>query len=63
MILQAIKDFNIDKKKSVMVGDRIEDYGAAKKSKIRFFLINKKLKIKSVKNFKNLFEFSKYYFS
>ena len=63
MILQAIKDFNIDKKKSVMVGDRIEDYGAAKKSKIRFFLINKKLKIKSVKNFKNLFEFSKSYFS
>ena len=63
MILQAIKDFNIDTKKSVMIGDRVEDYYAAKKSKIQFFLINKKLNIKSVKKFNNLFEFSKYYFN
>lgn len=62
MILQAIKDFNIDKKKSVLVGDRPVDYIAAKKSKIKFFLINKKISIKNVKKFKNLFEFSKYYF-
>jgi mannose-1-phosphate guanylyltransferase/phosphomannomutase len=63
MILQAIKDFNIDTKKSVMIGDRVEDYYAAKKSKIHFFLINKKLNIKGVKKFNNLFEFSKYYFN
>jgi D,D-heptose 1,7-bisphosphate phosphatase len=62
MILQAIKDFNIDIKKSVMVGDRVEDYYAAKNSKIKFFLISKKINIKNIKKFKNLFEFSKYYF-
>ena len=63
MILQAIKDFNIDKKKSVFVGDRYVDYVAAKKSKIKFFLINKKISIKNVIKFKNLFEFTKYYFN
>ena len=63
MILNAIKDFNIDLKNSVMVGDRMSDYIAARNSKLKFYFINSKQNLKNVKNFKSLFEFSNYYFS
>ncbi len=54
MFLKAIKDLNIDIKKSYMVGDRITDYLAAKKTGIKFLLVGNKFKIKNKKNFLNL---------
>ena len=63
MILNATKDFNIDLKNSVMVGDQMNDYIAARNSKLNFYFINSKKKLNNVKNFKSLFEFSNYYFS
>ncbi len=46
LFLRAIKELNIDVKKSFMIGDQLSDYEAAKKSKIKFLGIN----IKSKKN-------------
>ena len=37
-----------------MVGDRITDYFAAKKTGIKFLLVGNKFKIKNKKNFLNL---------
>ena len=37
MIRRAIKEWNIDKNKSFMIGDKKTDYLAAKKSKIKFY--------------------------
>ena len=42
MLLAAIKDLNIDKKKSFMIGDTISDYLAANKSGIKFIQVGKK---------------------
>ena len=56
MFLQAIKDLNIDVKKSYMIGDRSADYYAAKKTGIKCLIVGKKFKIKGSKNYKNLFD-------
>ena len=56
MLLKAIKDLNIDIKKSYMVGDRNTDYLAAKKTNIKFLIVGNKFKIKGKKNFINLKE-------
>ena len=39
MFLKAVKDLNIDIKKSYMVGDRITDYLAAKKTGVKFLIV------------------------
>ena len=44
VFLRAIKELNIDVKKSFMIGDQLSDYEAAKKSKIKFLGINIKSK-------------------
>ena len=54
MFLKAIKDLNIDIKKSYMIGDRITDYLAAKKTGIKFLIVGNKFSIKKKKNFINL---------
>ena len=43
MIMKAIKKFNIDLKNSFMIGDKITDQIAAKRSKIKFFFKRKNL--------------------
>lgn len=62
MIKQAAKELNIDLSKSLMIGDRVEDYMAAKKSKLNFFFIGNKLEIKGILRFSNLFSAIKYFF-
>ena len=62
MIKKAVKELNIDLKKSVMIGDRNEDLLAAKKSGIQFFLIGNKIKSKNIKKFKDLYSAIKYFF-
>ena len=62
MIKYAAKHLNIDLKKSVMIGDRKEDFLAAKKSGIKFFLVGKKFKIENIKRFKDLYSAIKYFF-
>lgn len=61
LLLQAIKELNIDVKKSFMVGDQISDYIAAKKTKIKFIGINfnskQNKKIINKKNFLNAVKF------
>ena len=42
MFLAAIKDLNIDKKNSFMIGDTEKDYLAAKKTGIKFIQVGKK---------------------
>ena len=54
MLLKAIKELNIDTKKSYMIGDRNTDYLAAKKTGIKFLIVGNKFKIKGKKNFINL---------
>ena len=54
MFLKAVKDLNIDIKKSYMVGDRITDYLAAKKTGVKFLIVGNKFSIKNKKNFMNL---------
>ena len=56
MFLQAIKDLNIDIKKSYMIGNSSADYYAAKKTGIKCLLIGKKFSIKGVKNYKSLYD-------
>ena len=51
---ELIKDLNIDTKKSYMLGDRVSDYLAAKKTGIKFLIIGNKFKIKGKKNFTNI---------
>ena len=43
MLLDAIKKWGINKKKSIMIGDKFTDHIAAKKTKIRFFYFSKNL--------------------
>ena len=56
MFLQAIKDLNIDIKKSYMIGNSLADYLAAKKTGIKFLLVGEKFKINNSKNYRNLFD-------
>ena len=46
MLEKAITKWNIDRKSSVMIGDKLSDYRAARKSKIKFYY-------KENSNFKN----------
>jgi len=48
MIIQASKKWNIDLKKSFMVGDSYSDYLCAKKSKVKFVYFNKNF-LKTIK--------------
>ena len=54
MFLQAIKDLNIDIKKSYMIGNSDIDYYAAKKTGVKCLLVGKKFMIKGSKNYKDL---------
>ena len=54
MFLQAIKDLNIDIKKSYMIGNSEADYYASKKTGIKCLLVGEKFKLKGKKNYKNL---------
>lgn len=54
MLLRAIKDLNIDKKKSFMIGDTINDFLAAKKTGIKFLKVGKIDINRSALCFKNL---------
>ena len=55
MFLQAIKDLNIDTKKSYMIGDQSVDYYAAKKTGIKCLIVGKRFKMKGMKNYKSLY--------
>jgi D-glycero-D-manno-heptose 1,7-bisphosphate phosphatase len=50
MIKKAIKEWNIDIKKSFMIGDQKTDFLAAKKSKLKFLYIDKNKFFKQIKN-------------
>ena len=50
MIINSIKKWNINVKKSFFVGDNLKDKQAAEKSKIKFFYTNNKDLLKLVKN-------------
>ena len=54
MILRAIKELNINKKNSYMIGDREVDYLAAKKTGIKCLIVGKKFVKKGLINYKNL---------
>ena len=56
MLIQAIKDLNIDVKNSYMIGDRLTDYNAAKKTKVKFMIVGNKFKINGIKNYKSLYK-------
>ena len=56
MLIQSIKDLNIDVKNSYMIGDRLSDYKAAKKTKVKFIFIDNKFKVNGVKNYKSLYK-------
>ncbi len=64
LFLDAIKDLNIDKKKSYMIGDQISDYLASKKTNINFIGVNnsKLFKSENIFNKKNLYLAIKYIF-
>ncbi len=53
MIKSFITKFNIDKKNSFMIGDKLSDFKAAKKSNIKFFFGLRDLSFKNLKNFIN----------
>ena len=42
MFIKAIKDLNIDVNRSYMIGDSNADYLAAKKTRLKYIMINKK---------------------
>ena len=58
MFTKAIKDLNIDKKKSFMLGDSVSDLFASKKTNIKFIKIGKEKFPKEIKNLnkKNLLD-------
>ena len=60
MLEAAIKDLNINVLKSIMLGDRQEDYSASRKSKIRFYYINP-MKIQKDKNFKTFWNLANFF--
>ena len=44
MILKAIKKWNIDRKRSIMIGDRLKDKKAAQRAKVnQFYMKTKKI--------------------
>ena len=55
MFLRAIKDLNINKKNSYVIGDRDVDYLAAKKTGIKCLIVGKKFVKKGLINYKNLY--------
>ncbi len=55
MFLRAIKEMNINKKNSYMIGDRDVDYLAAKKTGIKCLIVGKKFVKNGLKNYKNLY--------
>ena len=58
MILHAAKKYNIDLKKSFLIGDKLTDIKAGKKAGVKNnFLISSR---NDKKNFKNLIQASKY---
>jgi histidinol phosphatase-like enzyme len=50
MIKKAIKEWNIDVKKSFIIGAQKKDFLAAKKSNLRFIYINKNKFYKQIIN-------------
>ena len=54
MLLRAISDLNINKKKSFMIGDTVNDLIAAKKTKIKFIQVGEKIKLNNIIKYKNL---------
>ena len=62
MFEDAIKKFNIDRKKSFMIGDRFTDYIAAKKSDLRFIQVGSFIKKKRLVKKANLISAVKYIF-
>ena len=50
MIKQILKNWPIDKKKSIMIGDQIKDYKCAYRSKIKFEYVKKNM-FKQIKNY------------
>lgn len=62
MLIDAIKLFNINVKKSFMVGDRLTDYYCAKKTKIKFIQIGNFFQYKGVLKKNNLLEAVNYIF-
>ena len=65
MFLKAIKDLNIDYKKSFVIGDQMSDYYASKKTKLKFVGVNntKIFNNNNILNKKNLFQAVKYIFN
>ena len=65
MLLKAIKELNIDKKKSFFIGDQYSDYLASKKTSIKFIGVEnyELLKNKKIIFKKNLLSAVKYIFS
>ena len=61
LILRAIKDLNIDRKRSYFIGDRYSDYLAAKKTKLKFIYVGK-YKYKNFKKKENLYKAVRYIF-
>ena len=64
LFLNAIKDLNINKKKSYVIGDQISDYLAAKKTNLNFIGVNnsKLFKKEKILNKKSLYSAIKYIF-
>ena len=65
LFLKAIKDLNIDYKKSFVIGDQMSDYYASKKTKLKFVGVNntKIFNNNNILNKKNLFQAVKYIFN
>lgn len=61
LILRAIKDLNIDRKRSYFIGDRYTDYLAAKKTKLKFIYVGK-YKYKNFQKKENLYKAVRYIF-
>ena len=56
MFIKAIKDLNIDVNRSYMIGDSNADYLAAKKTRLKYIMINKKKTSRLYATKKNLTE-------
>lgn len=58
LIEYCIRKYNLDRKKSIFIGDRITDMMAAKKSKLNFILFknnsNKHINLKKIQSINNL---------
>jgi D-glycero-D-manno-heptose 1,7-bisphosphate phosphatase len=58
LIEYCVRKYNLDRKKSIFIGDRITDMMAAKKSKLNFILFrnnsNKNINLKKIQSINNL---------